>query len=301
MEIEDEIEIGLETIVVKSDHGYLKEELVKVHSTQDTNKKYLKPPPLAPKVPFKLHEVYNQPPVPMKKPKRYGCRICRRLFRNPYEVEVHMNSHSDARNFHCELCTKSFKYKRSLRMHIQKFHPPQPNTSPKTFTCPKCSTCFYSYGNLLAHIKVHSQEQQSPFVCKLCGKAFMYPFTLKRHERKDHEEQIEVKRICYPGVKKEASPPDGDEDDDVLFVKEYQYEETEEKEVSNEEEEQVEDECIPVEVEIIEPVSESSEEEETICDVNEYICRFCERRFGTKYQLDSHIEMHLLEKKCTCA
>ncbi|KAJ3327502.1 hypothetical protein HDU76_011683 [Blyttiomyces sp. JEL0837] len=83
------------------------------------------------------------------------CDLCDRRFARIYNLQAHIKTHSDERNFKCTECDQSFTRKHDLQRH-QKRH-----------------------------------SNAKPYVCNICGRSFARRDALKRHENMD----IEGKRI----------------------------------------------------------------------------------------------------------
>ena len=83
-------------------------------------------------------------------------------------------------SFQCEVCKKSFAQSRSLKEHMLT------HESERQFKCSYCDKKFVQRN----HLKYHLTSQHSEDVtdipkhqCLTCGKAFPFPYQLKRHEK----------------------------------------------------------------------------------------------------------------------
>lgn len=80
------------------------------------------------------------------------CIFCYKSFLKPSDLERHIRTHTNERNFKCHNCSKSFKLKNTLERHL-KTH------VKRTFTCSICSSNYKSEKVLLNHMKSHSRRQ----------------------------------------------------------------------------------------------------------------------------------------------
>ncbi|XP_069132937.1 protein sister of odd and bowel-like isoform X31 [Argopecten irradians] len=46
------------------------------------------------------------------------CPICRKIYPNQNNLEIHYKKHSEVRSFHCNKCGKSYKHKQTLKDHV---------------------------------------------------------------------------------------------------------------------------------------------------------------------------------------
>lgn len=143
-----------------------------------------------------------------KKNKRriQACPICKESTNN---LKRHYTQcHTDAREFTCEFCGKSFKEKPSLDFHIMVHKGIRPHicevcghgcltkqhlvvhsrkhTGEKPYECEICNKGFTRRGGLVNHFRIHSGEK--PFACKHCGQAFTRKRYLKAHCEFKHKD-----------------------------------------------------------------------------------------------------------------
>ena len=112
--------------------------------------------------------------------KNRKCNVCDRVFSGKYHLELHMRLHNNEKPFQCEVCKKSFAQSRSLKEHMLT------HESERQFKCSYCDKKFVQRN----HLKYHLTSQHSEDVtdipkhqCLTCGKAFPFPYQLKRHEK----------------------------------------------------------------------------------------------------------------------
>ncbi|XP_058803381.1 zinc finger protein 184-like isoform X2 [Phymastichus coffea] len=145
---------------------------------------------------------------------------------------VHMIKEKDAsvspddlmKNYPCHLCTKVFKMRGSLMVHMRVAHPgvhvpraskpapkpiqeptqepiPEPiqNDEPASdepegnYICPTCGKSFKKEHQVTQHIKIHDTKQ---FECDICSKMFTTKYFLKKHKRLHSGEMPYKCNIC---------------------------------------------------------------------------------------------------------
>jgi len=156
--------------------------------------------------------------------KQHFCPIegCDKNFRHGCEVSDHVNVvHRKEKNYICELCSKAFPYRKSLRNHMDIKHNLNKN---ETILCPKCGDIFTSRVKLAIHVqskhklkiqkhqcrycdfKTHARNViieherthtgEKPEICQWCGKGFNAKKTLRNHERLHTGEKPYQCKIC---------------------------------------------------------------------------------------------------------
>lgn len=113
------------------------------------------------------------------KKKIYKCAIeeCGKTFQHLTSIIMHERCvHSDERSFTCEICSKSFKTRSNLNVHI-KMHKNQ-----RDHHCSTCKQSFFTSSHLKAHVKIHLLEKS--YKCELpgCGKSFIHLSSFKKHQ-----------------------------------------------------------------------------------------------------------------------
>uniref|UniRef100_A0A3B4BA96 Transcription factor E4F1 n=1 Tax=Periophthalmus magnuspinnatus TaxID=409849 RepID=A0A3B4BA96_9GOBI len=85
--------------------------------------------------------------------------------------KLHKNCKTDGR-YLCGVCEKTFKTLNILRTHLKT------HTDEKNFKCELCNTSFRTKGSLIRHNRRHTER---PYRCNLCGQSFRESGALTRH------------------------------------------------------------------------------------------------------------------------
>ena len=129
-----------------------------------------------------LDDENQETPEPDQKTKEqriYKCPVddCSKVFIHRTSFLMHGRCvHSDLRTFTCEICSKAFKTRSNLNVHI-KAHKNQ-----RDHPCHICSQSFITSSHLKAHLKVHLKDAR--YKCDLpeCGKIFIHHSSFKKHQ-----------------------------------------------------------------------------------------------------------------------
>ncbi|PSN53365.1 hypothetical protein C0J52_03806 [Blattella germanica] len=145
----------------------------------------------------------------------FECKECGKKLGTKGSYELHCSSHAEA-SYLCEICGKSLKYIRSLRVHQSQHIIPKaaklinciicgkgfPNrtllgehmythTNNHPFKCPHCNKSFQKRSEATEHLAVHGSVH--PHKCPECGKGFNRLGNMKAHVQKH---QTYNKFIC---------------------------------------------------------------------------------------------------------
>ncbi|XP_034015584.1 zinc finger protein 501-like [Thalassophryne amazonica] len=107
--------------------------------------------------------------------KPFGCSECSKRFRNKSSLQVHVRIHTGEKPFRCFKCDKRCRTKSALKTHMR-IH-----TGDKPFSCSDCGKRFRESGSLKRHFRIHTGDK--PFGCSNCGDKFRERGSLKRHLR----------------------------------------------------------------------------------------------------------------------
>jgi uncharacterized Zn-finger protein len=121
------------------------------------------------------------------------CPYCGRVMSNNTDLQIHMETEHTGSSFDykdpsvgespqggayvCDYCGRVMSSSKNLQNHVETVH-----RGKKLYTCPVCQKGIN--GGLLRHMRTHTGER--PHTCQLCGKAFVRPCQLTRHQRSVH-------------------------------------------------------------------------------------------------------------------
>ncbi|KAK3094380.1 hypothetical protein FSP39_001000 [Pinctada imbricata] len=122
---------------------------------------------------------------------RNHCGICHRFFTYKSNLTKHMKyTHSDLKNFICDVCGKSFKHNDSLKIH-KKSHEEGRGSNLECMECGKLLSCTTA---LKVHMRRHTGS--TPYMCEICGKAFKQSSNLQKHMLVHTTETLFKCEIC---------------------------------------------------------------------------------------------------------
>ncbi|XP_037783554.1 zinc finger protein 628-like [Penaeus monodon] len=130
-------------------------------------------------VTFLAPQVTSSPTSPSpsaRRRKNAHCHLCDKRFENRYKLKMHLNTHTGARPFTCDVCGKGFMRRTTLNGH-RSIH------DASQFSCPTCNRTFKRSSERLIHIllKVCLRRQRilrrtaAGWFCDVCDKSVPLP------------------------------------------------------------------------------------------------------------------------------
>ena len=156
---------------------------------------------------LQLHQYQHQNKEVQPK-KAIGCQFCKRQYTSMYECIKHERFHHKFKDklkswTRCSTCAKYFNTKANLRRHIKAMHSDpkrekKKSNPTKTYSCKTCQKKFF----WLTSLRFHeigccvSTIEDTPFICKTCGKGFKKKRNLNYHFKYTHGERRYVCKTC---------------------------------------------------------------------------------------------------------
>ncbi|KAH9380748.1 hypothetical protein HPB48_008870 [Haemaphysalis longicornis] len=128
------------------------------------------------------------------------CQSCSKHFSSKRGLREHLRNRHGKKPYACNLCTQTFTYRESLRVHEQthqKHTELKAHTSRRIaddFFCQSCSKHFSCKPALVRHLRIHTGEK--PYTCNFCPRMFAYQETLRLHEKTHSGENLYVCSVC---------------------------------------------------------------------------------------------------------
>ena len=122
----------------------------------------------------------------------FECDVCQKTFKLDKLLKVHVKKihTNEAKRYQCEQCRYATSDKRHLKTHIDSMH-----LGLRPFSCDTCQATFTQKAHLNTHIKsVHNKAQ---FSCRHCELKFNYTKARERHEKVVLKGESLLKYKCH--------------------------------------------------------------------------------------------------------
>jgi hypothetical protein len=117
---------------------------------------------------------------------------CGKQFQFAHKLNEHLLSHTNIREYRCDLCNESFKYPRNLTDHIQTQHM---STAHKQIKCGILNCLYRCWNNsdLRKHQR-HKHLKERAYECSRCFKKFSHKKDYHKHTRSESSCERYLKR-----------------------------------------------------------------------------------------------------------
>lgn len=126
---------------------------------------------------------------------------------SPADIELQDRHIRDYFQMHCDHCAERFAVLRDAIEHYRSAHQRRgylkccgkrffnrtmmldhlrQHSDPRAFLCTLCDRTYCSQAALDLHLATHDRQAERPFVCVVCGAAFLKQFQMRNHQRAKH-------------------------------------------------------------------------------------------------------------------
>jgi hypothetical protein len=116
-------------------------------------------------------------------PAEFHCDVCSKPFNNKSTLKQHILNHLTTVEMKCDQCEKVFNSKSAFQSHQRNVH-----ESDNSGTCGVCGKFFKHKTSLIKHQLIHSDTRNFP--CTVCPKSFRLKHHLEQHLRMHSGERI---------------------------------------------------------------------------------------------------------------
>ncbi|XP_004517953.1 serendipity locus protein delta [Ceratitis capitata] len=106
--------------------------------------------------------------------KQFVCNICGAVRRDEEYLELHMNIHEGKTENECRYCDKRFTRPVNTLRHMRK------HWDKKEYQCEKCGERF-SLDNMLYNHRMRHEAEENPLICSICNQSFRSRKTYNHH------------------------------------------------------------------------------------------------------------------------
>ncbi|XP_011179339.3 serendipity locus protein delta [Zeugodacus cucurbitae] len=106
--------------------------------------------------------------------KQFICPVCGVIRRDQEYLELHMNLHEGKTEFECRYCDKRFTRPVNTLRHMRK------HWDKKEYQCEKCGERF-SLDNMLYNHRMRHEAEENPLICSICNQSFRSRKTYNHH------------------------------------------------------------------------------------------------------------------------
>uniref|UniRef100_A0A3P9DT56 C2H2-type domain-containing protein n=1 Tax=Maylandia zebra TaxID=106582 RepID=A0A3P9DT56_9CICH len=136
----------------------------------------------------KYHNSNNQMSL-QTEAKQYKCETCAKSFGLKEQLEIHCKEHAGLQKYHCNICGKALSHLRSMRRHKLT------HTVERPHSCEVCGKHFRCPHVLNSHKKIHTVRER-PYLCHICCKSFMSNSVLSTHMKIHSNERPHICLVC---------------------------------------------------------------------------------------------------------